>query len=268
MIQEQLRPFGVVALKANEEARILNLAGMFEVGGTVNFIEWQDPQYEDHQYVYPAFTMNNGDVRTQAFKEIYGGSRARQSVNSWGWRKVGPEAFKLAVATEPFAPSRSAVIAAIRACEQLQSFEEKRALHKSFEGRFMDLDLDKDKYTGLVELSAFVAGVCNARGALYLSEKWDTRGDYPYGIIHSKIDIASKNHALLEALQRKFGGSVILRWVKSQEVEFAGRLVKMRDDSSVLKLGSEATRQILTFIGTYSLIGEPDGFAVEKVAVG
>lgn len=244
MLQEQLRPSGIAILKANEEARIENFAGMFEIGGHAGF-RVQPVKGGKHGYVYSVFRMNNNASRTQAVYEIYGGNRCQRTPISWAWGISGSDALELAVAIEHFAPARATVIEAIRRCEQLKSFEDRLDVRNSLKGKYMLLNLDSRAYEDLVKLPAFVAGVLNAREVIHPEERRDIK--------FYNIDIASKNRALLQSLKDQFGGSLNPRYCKGQIVNFVGKEVHIRDDSFILKMRDKASISILTFTEKYLL---------------
>lgn len=130
--------------------------------------------------------------RLKVFEELYGNKPHPQTQNSWYWKISGERAMVLADAIEPFAPSRAAIVADFRQCmEPNISYEDKLLILRESKGRQRLLDLPVERYVELISDPEFVAGVFDGRSVVWPYEKYDKRGDIPYGTIYPEIDFHS-----------------------------------------------------------------------------
>ena len=190
------------------------LGGMFETAGTmlinVNRIRKQLPSGERiYTYASPILRYkDNRAAKVRRFKDIFGGSfRPDGRYNSYQWTVLGDDAVELAIAMEPFAPSRSEVINAFRNWQNEGDHDERLSIAGEVKGEAKQIQ-PKEVYAALLENDAFLAGIFEARGFL-------TTGRDGKRI----LAINTTNANLRKAIQEEFGGALTTKKSKSVSLQ-------------------------------------------------
>lgn len=190
------------------------------------------------------FTDKNGFLRlkTQPYIEIHSGSTqmVEKLYATYGgmrkpryWYKGGRVAAEIVAATYPYTVARQEHALAMQNWLNAENIKEQIAIARDLQGREWQQLANPAAYEVLLTNPAFVAGVLDSRA--YIA----TRPSRYHHILY--MNTASKNLALLTALQSKFGGHTRVTDPAGTEVDHGNIVFETKGDSNVWKvLGSEA----------------------------
>lgn len=223
------------------------LGGVFEAGGGI-YCSVQ----KRNNTVIPHVEISDSDrtVPERLYRE-FGGSFRPRLPNSFLWIISGHEASRIAMSMNFFAPSRREVIDLIGKLEQNRNPGERVAMVREFrERKVAGFNQAKD-YSELLEIPEFVAGVIDARGAVYSS--------FPTVNHQSQLRLHTSNESLIDALIKKFGGEKTLHSSKGSIVSIDKRYTAKRD-GLYWSLGMGKTALLYRFVSQHLLGGRIKGY--------
>lgn len=183
------------------------LAGIFEMGAGMSIehkiatvagasgVLRQKQQVQSQIY----FT-DTSEEKIKQMELMFGGkSRELKGTNSWRWSASGSEALHVLNSIQSFAPNRQEEIKAFQRLAEMNTLEDKIAISKamSLYNNSPKSYPDPIEYKHLVQDPAFIAGVYESRGNVYVNNEEDT-----------PLNMTSLNISLLTVLQEQYGGSV------------------------------------------------------------
>ncbi len=172
-------------------------AGIFESAGTMRFHIGEimtDPIIE--------YTKSDPSISDRLIS-LYGGQpyfRRLTRGTSSKWHLAGEEAIQLAKSLGSLAPSRASFITIATNWEAMSLAERKKAASDYNTKR--ETTTTSPMYSKLVRDPAFMAGVLDARGSLYIGEE--------DGKKYHTVEVSSTNITLLNALKTAYEGSVTI----------------------------------------------------------
>lgn len=222
------------------------LGGVFEAGGGIYC-----SIYKRNNTVIPHVEMSDSDpkVPERLYRE-FGGSFKPRLPNSFLWIISGHEASRIAMSMNLFAPSRREVIDLIGKLEQNRNPRERVAMVREFREKEAS-DFETEDYSRLLEIPEFVAGVIDARGAVYSS--------FPTVNHQSQLRLHTSNESLIDALIKKFGGEKTLHSSKGSIVSIDKRYTAKRD-GLYWSLGMGKTALLYRFVSQHLLGGRIKGY--------
>jgi len=207
------------------------LTGLLEVGGSLTFEPGKSTIYTTIQI------QDNDQTKIKAYMSKYKGG-IRQRGESLVWQTNGQDAQKILYSIAPLTIRHSDRL--------LRYFHLTRNLPKTPEAISEAVTLLKEiqpSYPGasliydeLVQMDAFVAGVFDSRGTIFTSDK------------RLKVDISSRNSALLYSLQNRFHGDVTLRVKAGEAGSIAGTDFTTKSDIYTFSLEYALARDFLKVV--------------------
>lgn len=192
MLKEQIGDSSLTEDKIKEYAPYLG--AFFGVGGTIG----TDPRCE-HVRPFIKF-LDNSEGRVARFKQSFGGSKREPLPGHWLYYLGGERAVYLGALMKPFMPSRKSIMELFFNWDYLTPEER---FQKALELKsHQDLDkLEPDEYYYHLRRPLFLAGIVDGRGipSLHKERNHD---------LSPRIEVGSKNKAILWALKREFTGCV------------------------------------------------------------
>lgn len=214
------------------------LAGVIEAGATVAIGIQRKTSPSGHEDIraYPFISISD-NANPQFRHELK--SKLGGSVTGSEWRLSGYKAAEIIAETEPYVHSRLEQVMAVRNWLEADTTEAKVKIAEDIKGHDRYNDTSSEDYVDLINRPAFVAGVIDNRGSIY--PHIDKNYVYP------RIEITSKNKALLDALAKKFKGEVIITKEKGTETDIEGRQFTTKTDSFALTFSQKANADIIRF---------------------
>ncbi len=213
------------------------LGGTFEAGGTVTFRIQRYP-LRNHADAYPLIYLN--ETRVEFMDSVYQlfGGNYRSEGNAYRWTLFGYKAAELILATEPYNVSRKEMTVAVQnwlnstTDERVQIAEEMKTHSRYQEGSV-------EEYQLLLENPNFTAGVIDYRG-LIVAASHD--GGY-----HPRVDLSSKNHKLLLALQQRFHGIIRNPSKKGTLMTVGERTGVTKHDALLWSVSNNSARELIEY---------------------
>lgn len=183
---------------------------------------------------------------------VYGGTRKPRF-----WNKGGQVAAEIVATTDPFTVARQEHGLAMQNWLNAESIDEKVEIARDLKGRRWQQKGSISSYMDLLASSAFVAGVLDSRA--YIA----TRPSRHYHTL--SIQLASKNIALLNALESRFGGRTRITEPAGTIVNHGDVVFETKTDTHVWEaIGSEAIG-IVKFASNYLLSSLPEEWSYQRM---
>ncbi len=180
-----------------EQSTAAWFAGALEVGAIAQIAV---AQYTDKRGILRTKTQPSVDIYLRHYPALqklhgaYGGMLKPRY-----WAKGGKVAAEVVASTLPFAVARREYALAMQNWLNAEDVEEQIRIARSIQGLEWQKMGQPEKYAQLVENPAFIAGILDKRGSLYMTpaRNYQTLDIY----------VGTKNLAILQALQAKYGGA-------------------------------------------------------------
>lgn len=226
------------------------LAGALEAGGTIGIGISRDKR--GYVYANPLVALNDtNEAFIASLQHEYGGSHKLHG-NSWHWRLSGHKAAEIVAATEPYVVSRIEMALAMKSWLQADA-EERIKIAKEMIGfdRYQQ-EFSAEDYHSQIEDPLFVAGILDNRGLIFPHTN--------KGHIYLNIDVQTVNEDLLDALQKRYGGSIRLRAAAGSKSNISDRTYEIKRNSYEWHLTGVSARELIQLILPFLRIPPYDGW--------
>jgi hypothetical protein len=216
------------------------LSGVFETGGTLSFAISRNPKRPSYA-VHPYISIFTSPKRVAALEDMFGGYINTAKQNSWKWEIKGSKAIELMEQMEPSSPSRKNAIETAKKIVEESSMEKRIKIVRNFrENGHRSSLVSQNQYKELLANPDFTAGVFDAIGTI------DTA---PYAPLRTQFE--SRNKALIDSLNKKFGGSISTRVKPGTRVTLKETSWVTVNPSYELTLAKEDSKNLLQLIAPH-----------------
>lgn len=230
-------------------------AGALEVGGTVGLGIKRGKKGYITASPFITFTDSNEQCN-QNLKQEFGGSIPPS--NPREWRLSGYKAAEIIANLEPYVVSRREIVLAVQnwlnsdTAERVEIAQQMKGYNRYQVGSM-------EEYARIVTDPVFVAGVLDNRGNIYPSSD--------KGYISPRVAVQSRNKGLLDALQKQYGGRVVLNLEVGTKRTLGKNIIEAKRNSYEWVVTTAQARNLIQVTSDYLKLPPYGGWDKRQIEV-